>query len=222
MYTRILTFLYEALCLNELPVEVPMTILSKPFWAAITAVFTAPYDSKSDAARLHYGSRLSVGLVGTSLTVLETAQHWNSWAFRECCRLLSKLCCCGIVNGPTLNEVGKTLVKRGLVQLLFQQDALHPNNTDIQNTLADVLSAICRARDGRVLLLHASELGCRFSGIGLLRHFLLHTDWEIVCWGFKMCYSLYGVFIANANIHSYIHTYIHTMLINRMKTFVLS
>lgn len=185
-----------------------MTILTKTFWSAITAVFTDPYIAGVDAVRLHSGSIVSAQLQRwkSTTTVLKTPNDWNTWAISKCCDLLENLCVSGMVSGSTLNDVGKTLLKRGLVQLLFQQDALHPDNTSISWALVRVLSLMCRAQDGRLLLLHASELGCRFSGIDLLRHFLLHSDWNIVNNGFVICSLLLGASV-------YIYIIITTIII---------
>ena len=42
MCTKLLTFINQTLCMNGLPEELPMIILSELFWAVITAVFTVP------------------------------------------------------------------------------------------------------------------------------------------------------------------------------------
>ena len=59
-------------------------------------------------------------------------------------------------NGACREIDGKTLLKRGLVQFLYKQDALHRGD---DFTLAFVITNMTRMRDGRLLLLHASELG---------------------------------------------------------------
>ena len=42
MCTKLLTFINQTLCMNGLPEELPMIILSELFWVVITAVFTVP------------------------------------------------------------------------------------------------------------------------------------------------------------------------------------
>eukprot|EP01035_Chromulina_nebulosa_P029685 gene29685-39367_t len=192
MYTQILIFLNTVFSMKEFPDEVPLTILTKPFWVAITAAFTAPFDREADAARLHHGSIVTVYPDRKTPTVLKTEQDFNNWAIIRCCKLLNSMCVRGMVAGSQLNAVGKTLLKRGLVQFFYQQDALHPDNVSISSTLVDILVCMSRVRDGRLLLLHASDLGCRFSGIELLRHFLLHSETKIVSMACRLCFFLSG------------------------------
>lgn len=120
-----------------------MAILSKPFWAAVTAA--VPFDD-GEADWTGGGG----GGGKKSPTVLRAAQEWNSRVIVQCC--------CYMVTASKFDVVGKTLLRRGLVQLLYQQDALHP----------DVLWA---------------GLVCRFSCID----FLLHSNWILVGMAFSIC-----------------------------------
>ena len=197
MYAQVIEFVDDVFCMQELPDEVPMSILSKSFWTAITAVLTVPFDDgEADAVRLHHSGAFTVELKvdGKEIpTVLKTAQEWNSRIIAQCCSLLYRLCGRGMVTVSKFNVVGKTLLKRGVVQLLYQQDALHPDKFCVSFTLGSVLNFMARARDGRLLLLHASELGCRFSCIELLRHYFLHSHQQIVDLAFRLCQFLIGV-----------------------------
>ena len=173
MLAMTLSLLSKSFSMKELARGV---VHDNSYWAAITAVLTVPYDSKADAVPLHHGFVFTMPIDGKTHIVMKSAQDWNSWIIIRCCQLMYDLCLRGILGGSILNVIGKNLLKRGLVQFLYQQDALHPDNVSISPTIADVLGFLSSARDGSVLLLHVPELGCRFSCIELLRHFFLHSD----------------------------------------------
>lgn len=76
----------------------------------------AMYVSGTDSVRLHHSSIVSTCLGDT---VLATAEQWISWTITKCCDLLYHLGLSGMASATSLTSVGKALLKRGLVHLLF-------------------------------------------------------------------------------------------------------
>lgn len=209
VYCNMLDFLNRIIAMPQLPDQVPLSVLTKQFWAAIKTVFTEPYVDEADAVRLHHGATVtSKKGDSTERVVLTSAHDWNTHAISTCSSILSKLCTRGMVRvarapGPAnilntselvkLGIVGVALLKRGVVQFLLEQDSVYPTNHSIAVALVDVLNTMSRSRDGRLLMLHSSEVGSRLAGIELLRYFFLHSDWNVVSFAFILSVHLLWV-----------------------------
>ena len=211
MYLAVLTFLDGLIRLQNLPEKVLLSFLTKQFWAGLTTVFTDPYVDDVDKVRLHHFSDVVVEFSGEKHSkVVSTAKDFNFLAVMKCSRLLQLCGNRGLVRYAEANPlaetkfflklglVGKALLKRGLVPFLLEQDTLYPDNAYISLTLAHVLGSLSRSRDGRVLMLHTSELGSRLAGIDLLRHFLLHSHLCVVREAFISC--IYLSMVMNSSI----------------------
>lgn len=203
VYLAILTFMDGIIRAQNLPEKVILSFLTKQFWAGFITVFTDPYVDGVDMIRLHHYSDVVVEFSGNIISKkMSTAKDFHYLAVMKCCRLLQLIGNRGLVrytdDNPLsdtkffvkLGQIGKALLKRGLVPFLLEQDTLYPDNPYISLTLAHVLGSMSRSRDGRVLMLHTSELGSRLAGIDLLRHFLLHSHLCVVREAFIICIYL--------------------------------
>lgn len=209
VYCNTLDFLNRVVAMPQLPDQVPLSLLTKQFWAAIKTVFTEPYVDEVDAVRMHHGATVSSkSRDSTKQVVLTSADDWNTHVISIGSSILSKLCTRGMVRiarapGPAamlntselvkLGIVGVAVLKRGVVQFLLEQDSVYPTNKSIALALVDVLNTMSRSRDGRLLMLHSSELGSRLAGIELLRYFFLHSDWNVVSFAFILSVHLLWV-----------------------------
>ena len=107
-----------------LPDQVPLSILKKDFWSAITGVFTNPYIEIQDAIKLHHGHRIEVTMSGKTNRLL-SAKSWNEYMTRQGSELLSKL------SGRGMSREAKTssdVIKIGtihIVDLLFFYISFH-------------------------------------------------------------------------------------------------
>ena len=193
MYFIMLSIIEDVISMRKLSEKVLLLFLTKKFWAALTTAFTDPF-LDSDPVRLFYGSTTLFRLAdGTMPEAPPSAEDFNFLFRSKCCDILIFLGSRALTrSSPSedslkLGIVGITLLKRGVVPFLLEQDAFYPDDTNICSTLAIVLNRLSRSRDGRVLMLRSSEMGSRFAGIDLLRHFLLHSSIGVVHEALLIC-----------------------------------
>lgn len=190
-----LSALKRIFTLLTLPDDLPLSLLKKDSWAALTSIFTNPYvDNAIDAPKLHFATRISVSdSTRKNHSIGHSASEWNDICINACCDLLVQLAHRSMIKSVTFGQpdvvklgiVGKQYLKRGIVQLLLEQGTLHPDNKSIIRGLAEVLNCMTRSRDGRVIMLRSDEaVGMDLKGIELLKYFFHHSDWEVVSFAF--------------------------------------